>query len=279
MAIRVAINHRTEYRYDRRVSMAPHVFRLRPAPHCRTPIEAYSLNITPKNHFINWQQDPFGNFLARVVFLDKTDRMTVEVDLVANMTVINPFDFFMEEYADKVFFDYEAPLKKELGPCLEIRENGPLLKNWLASVDRTPQNTVDFLVYLNQKLWKTLGYTIRLEAGIQTCEETLRKGYGILPGTRRGSWCRSCGTWGWPPGLSRGYLVQLTADVKSLDGPSGPEADFTDLHAWAEVYVPGAGWIGMDPTSGLFAGEGHIPLACAPDPASAAPVTGATDRV
>jgi uncharacterized protein (DUF2126 family)/transglutaminase-like putative cysteine protease len=277
MTIRIAVQHKTEYHYDRLVSLSPHVFRLRPAPHCRTPIEAYSLKIEPQHHFINWQQDPFGNFLARVVFLKKTRKMTIDVDLVARMTVINPFDFFLEEYAQHFPFEYPEQLKKELWPYLKIEENGPRLNDWVAAVDLKRQETNDFLVNLNQRLWKAIGYTVRLEPGVQTCEETLQ---------RRSGSCRDT-AWllvqimrhlGLAARFVSGYLVQLAADVKSLDGPSGPEADFTDLHAWVEVYAPGAGWLGLDPTSGLFAGEGHIPLAGTPDPVSAAPVTGATDE-
>jgi len=277
MTIRVALNHKTEYRYNKLVSMSPHVFRLRPAVHSRTPIESYSLKIEPANHFINWQQDPFGNFLARVVFPEKVKKLSIEVDLIADMTVINPFDFFVEEYAEKFPFEYDAQLKKELIPYMEIKEAGSLLRDWVDQVDRSKKPIIDFLVDLNQKLQKQISYRIRMEPGIQSCEETLDKASGS---------CRDSG-WllvqilrhlGLAARFVSGYLVQLTADQKSLDGPSGPENDFTDLHAWCEVYIPGAGWAGLDPTSGLFAGEGHIPLACTPDPVSAAPVTGFTDE-
>ena len=280
MTIRVALTHETTYSFDRPVNLSPHEIRLRPAPHCRTPINSYSLTVTPK-HFINWQQDPFGNWVARLVFPDKATELKVTVDLVADMTVINPFDFFVEKYADAFPFAYPEALLKELQPFLETEEPGALLSNWLAAFRREVLTgklaIVDMLVAANSRLQGNIGYIVRMEPGIQACEETLA--------LRRGS-CRDS-AWllvqifrhlGLAARFASGYLVQLTADVKSLDGPAGPAKDFTDLHAWTEVYIPGAGWVGLDPTSGLFAGEGHIPLACTAAPSSAAPVIGFTDK-
>ena len=276
MTTRVALNHRTRYRYDRLVSLSPQVIRLRPAPHARTPILSYSLTVRPQDHFENWQQDPHGNFLARCVFPNQVRELSIEVDLIAEMTVINPFDFFVEPSADEWPFSYAPWLAKDLRPFLECEPPGPKLTAWLKSVDRTRRNTVDFAVELNQRLQQEIKYLIRLEPGVQTGEQTL----DLLSGSCRDSaWLlvqilRNVGI---AARFASGYLIQLVPDVKSLDGPSGTDRDFTDLHAWSEMYLPGAGWVGLDPTSGLLAGEGHIPLACTPDPTSAAPITGGVD--
>ncbi|MDO6802802.1 transglutaminase family protein [Wenyingzhuangia sp. 1_MG-2023] len=276
MALKVVISHKTKYKYDRSVSLSPHIFRLRPAPHSRTPIESYSLKIKPENHFFNWQQDPFGNYQARVVFPDKTTEMSIDVEIIADLKTINPFDFFVEESAEEFPFKYSDDTKKELHPYLEITEKGPLLIDFIKSLDFTPRKTIYFLIDINQRINELLKYNIRLEPGVQSSDETLECETGSC---RDYAWLfiQVMRHLGFGARFVSGYLVQLTADEKSLDGPSGPPEDFTDLHAWAEVYLPGAGWIGFDATSGLLTGEGHIPLACTPHYDSAAAVTGMSD--
>ncbi len=281
MAIRVALHHKTSYRYDRPVSLSPHEVRLRPAPHARTPILSYSLSVLPEEHFINWQQDPYGNYIGRFVFPEKSGTLEFTVDLVADMTVINPFDFFVEKYAEHFPFSYPAQLGAELAAYLKAEPVGPLVTAWVAaakdSVLKKAILTNDFLVAINQRLQGDIAYLLRMEPGVQTPEETLEKASGSC---RDSAWLlvQIMREMGLAARFVSGYLIQLRADQEALDGPSGTDVDFTDLHAWTEVYVPGAGWIGLDPTSGMLASEGHIPLACTALPSSAAPVTGFTDK-
>ncbi|MEM6334323.1 MAG: transglutaminase family protein [Planctomycetota bacterium] len=280
MGIRAELRHRTAYRYDRPVQLGPQVVRLRPAPHCRTPIVHWAMDVEPgpvgTAHFCNWVQDPQANFMARLVFPKPVQRLVVDVTLVADLSPINPFDFFLEESARETPFTYDQRLAHELEPYLELTDEGPLFDRLLSRVDRTKRPTIDFLVELNQLVNAELDYTIRMEPGVQTCEDTLDKGIGSC---RDFAWLavqllRRCGL---AARFVSGYSIQLVADVKPVDpnAPAGVAKDVCDLHAWAEAYLPGAGWVGLDATSGLLCGEGHIPLAAAPDPTSAAPIAGA----
>ncbi|MGA2028509.1 MAG: transglutaminase family protein, partial [Verrucomicrobiota bacterium] len=297
MSIHVALHHKTHYKYDRLVHLGPQTVRLRPAPHSRTRILSYSLKVVPEKHFINWMQDPQANYAARLVFEQPTKEFCVEVDLVAEMAVFNPFDFFLEPQAEKFPFAYDPALDHELAPFQRKCWLTPAFTKYLTAIrkdllgevkrrtkkerleipEKEKPRTNDFLVAINQRLWKDIKYLVRLEPGVQTPEETLEKGSGSC---RDSAWllCQLLRHCGLAARFVSGYLIQLKADVKALDGPSGAEKDFTDLHAWCEVYLPGGGWIGLDPTSGLFAGEGHIPLACTPDPSSAAPISGGVDK-
>src|ERR1700690_1394453 len=275
MVTQVALNHRTQYRYDKAVSVGPQVIRLRPAPHCRTPILSYSLDVTPTGHLLNWQFDLHNNHLARLLFPDKINEFIVEVDLVAELLPLNPFDFFLEPGVEDYPFEYSAELAKDLEPYRWVDPGvdpcGPLLQAFLGKLSREKRGTISFLVDLNRQVRSEIEYVTRLDPGVQTCEQTLEKGTGSC---RDSAWLlvqilRHVGI---AARFVSGYLIQLSADQRAAENPSARQTDSADFHAWAEAFLPGAGWIGMDPTSGLFAGEGHIPLVCTPNASKAGPI-------
>jgi transglutaminase-like putative cysteine protease len=208
LAIQTALHHVTAYTYDRPVQLGPQIIRLRPAPHCRTRVTGYSLRVTPETHFVNWQQDPHGNWAARFVFPEKTTEFRVEVDLIAEMAVYNPFDFFVEAHAETFPFAYEPALAEELKPYLAPEPTGERFEAYLATISREAKNTVTFLVDLNLRLSQDIRYVIRMEPGVQEPDETLEMKSGSCRDT---AWLlvQILRRLGLAARFVSGYLIQL----------------------------------------------------------------------
>lgn len=232
------------------------------------------MEVVPAKHLTNWQQDPYGNYLARLLFSEKTEEFAVEIELVAELIPINPFDYVLESEAESFPFRYAPAVAKQLEPYLALQPGGALFQEFVDRLSGRRESTIGFLVHLNRVVREGVAYQVRLEPGIQSCEETLNRRTGSC---RDSAWLlvQVLRHLGLAARFVSGYLVQLAAsDPES----GGPLKDSLDLHAWAEVFLPGAGWVGLDPTSGLLTAEGHIPLACAPEPSDTAPVTGSVER-
>ncbi len=256
--------------------MGPHVIQLRPSPHCRTPILSYELRVTPPESTLNWQFDALGNHVARILFPGKTAEFVATVDLVADLTPLNPFAFVLEPGYDSFPFVYSSELARDLELYRTPEAAGPHLRSFLAGIGKQPQSTVTFLIGLNQRVCADVEYTTRLEHGVQSCEFTLEQGLGSC---RDSAWLlvQVCRHLGLAARFVSGYLIQLAEDLPMSGGTAVSGQDQVDLHAWAEVYLPGAGWIGMDATSGLLTAESHIPLANAPTPLQTAPIVGTAE--
>ena len=224
MGIQVALNHRTQYRYDKAVFLGPQVIQLRPAPHCRTPILSYALSVIPAKHILKWQLDPHSNYLARVLFSEKTTEFVVEVDLVAELSPFNPFDFFLDPGVEDYPFRYTPELAKDLEPYRSYEVAGPRLQDFLKSISRQKRGTIAFLIDLNQRVSAEIGYTTRMEPGVQTCEETLEKRLGSC---RDSAWLlvQMLRHMGIAARFVSGYLIQLAPDERALEGASGPKTD------------------------------------------------------
>ncbi len=271
MGIQVALSHRTHYRYKKAISLGPQVIQLRPALHCRTPILSYSLEVTPANHHLYWQLDPHHNRRARVLFPEKTSEFAVDVNLVADISPSNPFDFLLEPGFEEFPFKYSAETARDLQVYLSVDTPGPLLQAYLEQFRGIRDGSINFLLHVNRKVQADIGYVTRLEPGVQSCEETLQARTGSC---RDSSWLlvEMLRNLGIAARFVSGYLIQLASAEENA-----PKADSADLHAWAEAYLPGAGWIGLDPTSGMAASEGHIPLVCMPTAVQAAPIEGTVE--
>ncbi len=275
--MRVRLRHETVYAFGEPSLLGPHVVRLRPATHARALLLSYNLDVRPDAE-VRWQHDPWGNRVARVSFEDgqRIEELRLVVDAAFDVRPVNPFDFFVDDRCHQLPFPYPDGLDHELAPFLSNRAPSPRLERFLEDVPKAGYIT-DWLVDLNRRVAERVRYVIRAEAGIQTSEQTLEIGSGS---------CRDSAVLlvdvlrarGLAARFVSGYLVQLADEGIIPDVAKGVSQDVVDLHAWAEVYLPGAGWIGLDGTSGLFAGEGHVPLASAVNPELAAPVSGTAER-
>jgi uncharacterized protein (DUF2126 family) len=265
MSVRVGITHSMLRRFERPVLLSTHWLRLRPAPQTRARITAYSLAVQGGPHYLNWVRDPFENYLARLDVSEPVSTLGLELDLIAELEPINPFDFLSEPDAAQHPFAYPPQLRKELASYLQVTAPGPRCQAWLETLDRAPASTVERLDEVNRRVHAAHGLTATAVPGPVDLEAFLERRTG------------SCWDAAWLLTLSLRHLglaARFACGYRIVLAKESGDQDAVSLHTWSEAYIPGAGWIGLDPEAGVFTTEGYIPLACAPDPLHVVPFVG-----
>lgn len=262
------IVHHTQYNFSKPVQASPHIIRLNPTLNYKNKILEHSLQVFPEVFHQNNHLDVYGNPISRLVFLSKIEFLTVEVKMKVEVQDINPFDFFLSLAIENYPFKYPNSVQSYLQSYLEVVDD-EVIEHWLKSKNPPKQHkTLDYVTSLNKLVHQHLNYTVRLEPGVYSPKETIEKGGGSC---RDYSWLlvNMYRMHGIAARFVSGYLIDLNFEVDNKDQLS--------LHAWVEVYLPGAGWLGLDPTSGLLVTAYYIPLCAVPHYKDAAAISGNTE--
>ena len=278
MSTRIALTHTIDRRYARRLVLPTHWLRLRPAPHTKAAIEAYSLSVGTEPHFLNWVRDPFENHLARLDLPEPVFGLNMAVDIVADLAPANPFDFLTEPYAASFPFEYPEQLQKELTPYLHLPKAGPRLADYLGALDADSAYIIEKLGKLTGNVHRSLAIVGSAQPGAVDLEDVVKRGTAS-PWEAAWLMAVSLRHLGVAARFTAGYRVVLASEAVPIhawtadaeDSETSLWLDSASLHAWCEVFLPGAGWIGLDPSAGLFTHEGYIPLTATPDPLRALP--------
>lgn len=262
---RLKISHLTEYRFFDNVTLQPHKLLLRPREGPEVHIESSSLLISPR-HRTKWHRDALDNSTAIVEFMEMAQTLSINSEVIIQHYEDNPLDFLVEDYAVNYPFQYDHRELAELQPFLQpvYRNDYAAIQNWFSQIGISQSQTQTYVLldHMCKNIMSFFAYIVREEPGVQSPAQTLACG--------RGS-CRDfaalfidgCRNLGLASRFVSGYAHAPNSEQWS-----------STTHAWAEVYLPGAGWRGFDPTAGEVTGSRHIAVAVARHPETVPPVAG-----
>lgn len=262
---RYQIHHHTIYRYDTSVTFSPHYLRLKPQESDVCDTLSYTLDVSPPCS-VYWSEDIIGNHVAKCIFSTPSDILDIRTVLEVSLGEKNPFAFIVDEYAENYPFAYRPYEQNGLQYYLQVQEQGELFTQWVARFSPLSMYVVSMLREVANAIAMEIRYEKRHEPGYLPAEQTLAEKQGSCRDT---AWLlmQTLRALGLASRFVSGYLLQPEDDVPDVD---------IEYHAWVECYIPGAGWVGIDATSGLFTAEHHIALASDAFPENTAAVIGTT---